>query len=72
MITAIKSQNEMNKRILGQNIVWDSVYLMAFRCTNDVKLRNFQYKYLMRIVPNNRYLFKCKITSTVLSDFCSM
>ena len=32
---------------------------MAFRCTNDVKLRNFQYKYLMRIVPNNRYLFKC-------------
>ena len=46
--------------------------MIAFRCTNDVKLRKFQYKYLMRIVPNNRYLFKYKIALTVLCDFCSM
>ena len=26
----------------------------------------------MRIVPNNRHLFKCKISPTVLCDFCSM
>ena len=57
---------------LDQNIDWDSAYLMAFRCTNDVKLRNFQYKYLLRIVPNNRYLFNCKIAPTVLCDFYSM
>ena len=45
---------------------------MAHRCTIDMKLRNFQYKYLMRIVPNNKYLFKCKLASTVLCDFCAM
>ena len=26
----------------------------------------------MHIVPNNRYLFKCKIAPTVLCDFCSL
>ena len=45
---------------------------MEFLCTNDVKLRSFQYKYLMRIVPNNRYLFKCKIAPTKLCDICIM
>ena len=45
---------------------------MAHRCTIDIKLRNFQYKYLMRIVPNNEYLFKCKLAPTVLCDFCAM
>ena len=34
-----------------------------------MKLRNFQYKYLMRIVPNNKYLFKRKLSPTVLCEF---
>ena len=62
-----KSEMKWTNKFLGQNIVWDSAYLMAI----DVKLRNFQYKYLMRIVPNNRYLFKCKIARTVICNFCS-
>ena len=41
-------------------------------CTVDVKLINFDYKYLMRIIPNNRYLFKCKLVPSVLYDFCLM
>ena len=45
---------------------------MSFSCTVDVKLRNFNYNYLMRIIPNNRYLFKCKLFPSVLCDFCSM
>ena len=67
-----KSERKWTNEFLGQNIDWDSAYLMAFRCTNDVKLRNFQNRYLMRTVPNNRYLFKCKKAPTVLCDFCSM
>ena len=43
---------------------------MSFNCTVDVKLRNFNYKYLMRIVLNNKYLFKCKLVPSVLCDFC--
>ena len=42
------------------------------RCIIDMKLRNFQYKYLMRIVPKNKYLFKCKLAPTILYDFCAM
>ena len=42
---------------------------MSFNCIVDVKFRNFNYKYLMRIVPNNKYLFKCKLAPSVLCDF---
>ena len=45
---------------------------MAQRCKIDMKLRNFQNKYLMRIVRNNKYLFECKIAATALCDFCAM
>ena len=37
-----KSEMKWKNELLGQNIAWDSTYLMAFRCTNDVKIRNFQ------------------------------
>ena len=45
---------------------------MAHRCTIDMKLRNFQYKYLTRILPINKYLFKCKLAPTFLCDLCAM
>ena len=51
---------------------WSQFYQMSFSCTVDVKLRNFNYKYFMRIIPNNRYLFKNKLVPSVLCDFCSM
>jgi len=39
--------------------------------TIDTKLRSFQYKYLMHIVPNNEKLFKYGIIESSLCDFCS-
>ena len=45
---------------------------MAQRCKIDMKLRNFQNKYSVRIVPNNKYLFECKIAATALCDVCAM
>ena len=33
-----------------------NIYLTVFKSTNDIKLRNFQYKYIMRIVPTNQFL----------------
>ena len=46
------------------------LYLLSyFNCTVNVKLININYKYRMRIIPNNKYLFKCK---SVVRDFCSM
>ena len=39
---------------------------------NDIKLHNFQYKYIMRIVPTNQFLAKCNIVGSALCKFCSM
>ena len=59
----------MEKYFQIYDIVWELTYQMSIRCTIDIKLRNFQYKYLMRIIPNNKYLLKCKLAPTVLCDF---
>ena len=56
-----------------EQLNWSQYYQMSINCTVDVKLRNFNYTrtYLMRIVPNNKYLFKCKLAPSVLCDFCA-
>ena len=68
----LKSEVKWTKDFQNYDIVWELAYQMSHRCTIDIKLRNFQYKYLMRIIPNNKYLFKCKLVPTVLCDFCAM
>jgi len=40
-------------------------------CTIDPKLRSFQYKYLMHIVPNSEKPFKYGMIKSSLCDFCS-
>ncbi|KAH3850204.1 hypothetical protein DPMN_092611 [Dreissena polymorpha] len=32
--------------------------------------RNFQYKYIHRIIATNKYLFKCKLSNSNRCDFC--
>ena len=68
----LKSEVKWTKDFQNYDIDWELAYQMSHRCTIDIKLRNFQYKYLMRIIPNNKYLFKCKLAPTVLCDFCAM
>ena len=71
----LKKEVKWTDDLQNYDVVWEVVYQMAHRCTIDMKLRNFQYKYLMRIVPNNKYLFKRKLSPTVLCDFlcnCAM
>ena len=34
---------------------WKSIYTNTLRATKDIKIQNFQYKYLMRIIPNNNF-----------------
>ena len=68
----LKSEVKWTNDFQTYDIVREVAYQMAHRFTIDMKLRNFQYKYLMRIVPNNKYLFKCKLAPTVLCDFCAM
>ena len=54
------------------NINWKEVHTIPFKSLISTKIRAFQYKYLMRIIPNNQFLYKCNINSTSLCDFCTM
>ena len=44
---------------------------MPYKTTIDSTLRNFQYKYVHRIIATNKYLFKCNLSNTNLCDICS-
>ena len=54
------------------NIDWKKTYNTIINCTIDTKIRYFQYKYLIRILPSNRFLLKCKLVNSSLCDFCAM
>lgn len=68
--------NKRNIKVLQKwmktDIDWKEIFITPITCTIDTKLREFQYKYIMRIVPNNVFLFKCKLVPSNLCDFCSM
>ena len=49
---------------------WHKYYSMNFQCTLDSKMRAFQYKILLRIIPTNKYLKLCKITDNDNCYFC--
>ena len=51
---------------------WKNIYMLPIIATTSIKLRNFQYKYLMRIIATNKALLKFKMVSSNLCDFCSM
>ena len=52
------------------NLNWKLIHQIPFKSTIDTKLRCFQYKCLMRILPTNVFLFKCNIVNSSLCDFC--
>ena len=54
------------------HIDWGNAHTIPFKALIDTKLRTFQYKYIMRIIPNNEFLYKCKIEKSSLCDFCAM
>ena len=63
----IKWDDILNKTVLD----WKNIYLTPIKSTIDTILRNFQYKFLMQIIPTNSFLLKCKIVNTNLCDFCN-
>ena len=53
------------------NLNWKNIHSLPFKSTIDTKLRSFQYKYIMRILPTNQFLSKCNIINSSLCDFCN-
>ena len=68
----IASQDKWKTELEDPEIDWKRVYQTIFRTTIDTKLRNFQYKYIMRIIPTNKMLMKYKIKPSNLCEFCGM
>ena len=67
-----KAEIKWNEQFSDETLQWKNIYLTVFKSTNDIKLRNFQYKYIMRIVPTNQFLTKCNIVGSAHCEFCSM
>ena len=65
--TKMKWDKQLN---LKENTDWKKIYTIPFKSTIDTYLRNFQYKFLSRIVPTNRFLTKRGLKACSLCDFC--
>ena len=62
----------MERKIHDRNLDWKKIYTNTLIATKEIKLRNFQYKYIMRIIPTNKYLQKYGIGESALCDFYNM
>ena len=66
----IKAHNKWESHFNDGHLNWSKIHELPFRCTIDTKLRFFQYKFIMRIIATNKFLLKCKKTTSNLCDFC--
>ena len=66
-----KIQNKWQSLLREQEFNWKQIFIMPYKTTIDSTLRNFQYKYVHRIIATNKYLFKCNLSNTNLCDICS-
>ena len=67
-----KSEQKWTEQFRGDNLKWKNIYTNRLSATKETKLQNFQYKFLMRIIPTNKFLLKCNIAMSALCDFCTM
>ena len=67
----IKQEKKWEKIHNNNLIEWKNNYTRIFKTTIDTKMRSFQYKFIMNIVPTNAYLYKCRLANSTLCDFCS-
>ena len=49
-----KAEQKWNNHFPDEHINWKKIYSINISTSNDMKLRDFQYRYLNRIVPTNK------------------
>ena len=64
------AQVKWEEKIGNGVLQWKQYYTLPKRTTKDVKLINFQYKILHRILPTNYLLHQMKIKNDNLCTFC--
>ena len=50
-----KSEQKWNECFLGEELNWKDIYCTTHTTINEIKIRDFQYKYLKRIIPTNQF-----------------
>ena len=59
------------ERLFGQQLNWNEIFSSIHTYTNDSKLRNFQYKAIHNILPNNNILYKMGLENSRLCPNCN-
>ena len=67
-----KSEKKWTEQFDKENLSWKTIYTTSLKASKDIKLQNFNYKFLMRIIRTNNFLLKCNIGHTAICNFCSM
>ena len=66
------SQKHISEKLNNKDIEWVSIYKRVYSLTNNLRLREFQYKILNNCIFLNEKLFKCKIVESPLCTFCEL
>ena len=61
-----------NNLVPNHNYDWSDIFHLAFKCAIDSKTRNFQFKFLHRIIATNDFLYKLQIIESNLCTFCGV
>ena len=64
------AQAKWEEKIMNGKLQWKQYYTLPKKATKDIKLINFQFKILHRILPTNYLLHLMKIKSNNLCTFC--
>lgn len=68
-VEIITSQEKWKEILDNRDLKWEEIYQIT-KCTIDNKLKNFQYKFLHRIIPTNTFLLKVHLAPSSLCGFC--
>ena len=52
----MKSEQKWIEQFGNEGLNWNKIYTNRLQAIKDIRLQNFQYKCLMRIIPTNKYL----------------
>ena len=59
------------ERVTASQLNWNTVFERIYYTTIDTKLRNFQFKLIHNIFPDNRILYKMGLVNNELCTFCN-
>ena len=68
--TSIAQTEKWKTSLESQNIPWKRIFKLPYEITVNNKLRNFHYKYIMRIVRTNKELYRFALVNSTICDFC--